>query len=511
MKLEFGSDIIKNYRRLAYKPWFALAEFIDNSTQSYFNHKVALDEAYAANSECLEVRITYDRASDILRISDNAFGMDLKELEDALVIGKVPENATGRSQFGFGMKTAACWFGNEWTIITKKLGSQIEHEVVINVEKVATGKTELEHVSRVKHEAQHYTVVEIRQLHTKLASRTVGKTKEFLSSMYRVDFRSKTLRLFWEDQELRWEDYIEFLTRHDGTEYKRDFSFSVGEKSVYGWTGILGPGSAGRPRAGLTILRRGRVIQGFPNSWRPESIFGQTLGSNNLVNQRICGEIFLDQFEVSQTKDEILWQDNEEDELETRLKSIASDFIEIANITWKSRHDTRGPSETEVKAAVAELQMEMQSQEFLDLIQLETVPPEEVLAASNRFLVEAAEKTAPTFVATVGDEFSCRVFLVVNASPNDMYYRGEGSNDNTGKGLSIVVNASHPHWSQLGNTESVLIYLRHCVYDAIAEWLSQKKSQGGGLKPNTVMAFKDKLLRLPSKIEQSNEFESGSA
>ena len=51
MQLQFGLDAIRNYRRLSYKPWYALAEFVDNSTQSYFNNQSVLDDAYEARSE----------------------------------------------------------------------------------------------------------------------------------------------------------------------------------------------------------------------------------------------------------------------------------------------------------------------------------------------------------------------------------------------------------------------------------------------------------------------------
>ena len=44
MKLELGLDVLRSYKRLPYKAWHALAEFVDNSTQSYFNNKAALDK-----------------------------------------------------------------------------------------------------------------------------------------------------------------------------------------------------------------------------------------------------------------------------------------------------------------------------------------------------------------------------------------------------------------------------------------------------------------------------------
>ena len=43
--LVIGTEAIRSYKRLSYKSWYALAEFVDNSTQSYFDHQAELDEA----------------------------------------------------------------------------------------------------------------------------------------------------------------------------------------------------------------------------------------------------------------------------------------------------------------------------------------------------------------------------------------------------------------------------------------------------------------------------------
>ena len=36
MKFQIGYEIINSYRRLAYTPWHALAEFVDNPTPAHF-------------------------------------------------------------------------------------------------------------------------------------------------------------------------------------------------------------------------------------------------------------------------------------------------------------------------------------------------------------------------------------------------------------------------------------------------------------------------------------------
>jgi hypothetical protein len=53
---------------------------------------------------------------------------------------------------------------------------------------------------------------------------------------------------------------------------------------------------------------------------------------------------------------------------------------------------------------------------------------------------------------------------------------------------------------QLKNKESILNFIRHCVYDAVAEWKTYFKI--GKIEPDTIKDFKDKLLRIPFEIEK---------
>lgn len=40
------SSVYATYKRLSYQPWTAIAEFVDNSTQSFYDHK---DELMSQN------------------------------------------------------------------------------------------------------------------------------------------------------------------------------------------------------------------------------------------------------------------------------------------------------------------------------------------------------------------------------------------------------------------------------------------------------------------------------
>ena len=505
MNIIIGPRAITSYRRLAYSPWHALAEFVDNSTQSYFDNQLSLDQQMKKDGgEVLMVSIVYDRQNGDLRVVDNAMGMSLKELERSLHVAFPPNNTHGRSKYGMGMKTAACWIGNKWTIKTKKLGEDCEHSVTIDVNKVAEEEGNgVDYNSLSKPTNIHYTIVEIVDLNQKFQGRTQGKIKDFLSSMYREDLQSGTLELRWQDQKLSWDrlDSRIYVAR-DGTKYLKDFKFNINGRRVQGCVGILARGS--RADAGFSILQAKRVVRGWPDAWRPSSLYGQMQGSNDLVNQRLVGEIHLDGFDVSHTKDSILWRDNQEEEVEAKLKEYCSDYREYAKIRRTQHDDQRGPNEVDVKAALDDLEKELSSPEMVDQINISAIPPEETIKAMNKKLITSVIDTREaTLQGTINSKPSIawKVFLD-KKSPNDPYVVSDSTKNNK---VTVIVNINHPYWAQLSGTESVRDYLRQCIYDSVAEW--QAMAKAATIDPNTIKLLKDHLLRVPLQMEFHGEVE----
>lgn len=495
LQLTIGPDAINSYKRLAYTPWHALAEFIDNSTQAYFDNKDLLDKSFKESNEILEVAVVYDKDAGLLRISDNSIGLSLNDLERALHVALPPANTKGRSKYGMGLKTAACWLGNRWTIQTKKLGETVEHHASIVVEKIAAGKSDLEYKAiSNRPAAKHYTIIEIRELNRPFHGRTIKKIRDFLSSMYREDFRNESLKLMWDGVPLQWRELDDRLLKDaEGNLYKRPFSFVVDGKKIHGWVGILERGS--RADAGFSIIHCGRVVRGYPDSWRPASLYGQLQGSNDLVNQRLVGEIHLDDFDVSHTKDDILWLGSQEEDVEKELGEHCADYKARANALRKNKDDERGPSELETIAAIDELKKELTSPEMIDAIELQTVPSPDVVASQAKNIAEAISKFEDTFSAVIG-QLRVRGFLRPDMSPNDPYVTHDSAKENE---VLIIINQAHPHWLQLKGSDGVLNYLRHCVYDGIAEWKAKHKA--AALNPDTIKVLKDQLLRVPFEIE----------
>jgi HSP90 family molecular chaperone len=97
ISLQIGLDAIASYKRLAYSPWHAIAELIDNSTQSYFNNQDALNTAKINKDDLpVTVIIDYNISKGVFRIEDNAMGMSYDELQSALVVAKPPVYTGGR-------------------------------------------------------------------------------------------------------------------------------------------------------------------------------------------------------------------------------------------------------------------------------------------------------------------------------------------------------------------------------------------------------------------------------
>ena len=74
------TGVYATYKNIKYDPWTAIAEFVDNSTQSYYDNKKKLKETKYWKH--LNVEIIYEKDAvngDKLIIRDNAYGMDFHD------------------------------------------------------------------------------------------------------------------------------------------------------------------------------------------------------------------------------------------------------------------------------------------------------------------------------------------------------------------------------------------------------------------------------------------------
>ena len=306
------SGVYATYKRLSYQPWTAIAEFVDNSTQSFYDHK---DELMAQKyAKGLKITIDYIEDAehgDRIEIYDDAYGMEWFDFQRAVVLDRPPKNTNGRNEFGMGLKTAACWFGSLWSVESTQLGSKNKYYTEINVDEVGKYKTEeidvREETVSLK---EHYTKIVIKNLNKKIrGARTVGKVKELLTSIYREDLRSGLVKIYYNGTMLQFKEAPVYTETVGGVskQWKKEVDFTIEHEgkllTVRGFIALRLPGSV--KDAGFTLLRRGRVIVGGSDSnYRPSEIFGD---SKTFTSQRLYGELHMDNWPVTQAKDNFDW------------------------------------------------------------------------------------------------------------------------------------------------------------------------------------------------------------
>lgn len=315
-----GVSILSVLRHLNYKPWFALAEFVDNSLQSYLSHEDAL-RRLEGDGYRLHVAIEPDPADrSRLSIRDNAAGIYEAEYPRAFRPAEIPPDRTGLSEFGMGMKSAACWFSRCWTVRTTALGEAVERTVSFDIDRIVRDSLEeLVVETRPVDPNAHYTEIVLSALHKPLQTRTIAKVREHLASIYRIFLSEGALELVFDREALSYSQPAVLVAPYfkdpsgEAVRWEKtiDLDFGLGLQA-HGFAALRDPGNVSK--AGFALFRRNRLIEGSADeSYRPEYIFGK---SNSYRHQRLFGELHLEGFEVSHTKDGFRWEEHEEIVLE---------------------------------------------------------------------------------------------------------------------------------------------------------------------------------------------------
>jgi hypothetical protein len=313
-----GVSILSVLRHLNYKPWFAMAEFVDNAIQSAISRHKQLESVEKEKGYKLRVDIELTTTdSGRIRIADNAAGISKKDYVRAFRPAEIPPDANGLSEFGMGMKSAACWFSPSWTVRTTALGEDVERKVSFDIKKIVHDDIqELDVQTSKTLPNSHYTEIILKNLFKVPHGNTVNKMKEHLASIYRVFLRDDFLELYFDGEKLVYEDPKILVAPYYKTPkatpkvWRKDIKFSFGGGiKVKGFAAIRETGNTSS--AGLALFRRNRLIIGSADEgYRPEFVFGKP---NSYRYQRIFGEFHLDGVEVSHTKDGFKWEEYEEE------------------------------------------------------------------------------------------------------------------------------------------------------------------------------------------------------
>ena len=269
------SDIVKNvsirfkpgaygaYRSMNNKIWYALSEFVDNAVQSYSENKEALELVEGSDFQ-LEIKIDVDISNDFIRVSDNAGGIDRLNFIRAFEPANIPTDISGLSEFGMGMKIAAIWFADKYTVKTKALGEDYERVVEFDLNKVMNeGKEDLEVTNIKSNKSKHYTTITLNELsHNKPTGNPMqlAKIREHVTSIYRKFINRGTLKLLFNGQELKFEEpeilfapYVDDL-KGESVNWKKEVNWDAGKYKVSGFIGLLSNMSS--IHSGLSLFRR---------------------------------------------------------------------------------------------------------------------------------------------------------------------------------------------------------------------------------------------------------------
>ena len=328
-----GVSVLGVLRHLNYKPWYALGEFVDNAVESFVKHREELEKAHGGGLK-LRVNIDIDSALPArISIRDNAAGIFESEYDRAFRPAAIPPDRSGLAEFGMGMKSAACWFAPRWSVRTSALGEPVARKVRFDIENIVNDDIKELTIHEVQEKIEnHYTEIILEDIFHVPIGRTISKLKEHLTDIYREFIRNGLLELRFNGDALIYRDpkilEAPYFKVKDGPDriWRKDIEFDFGNGlSVHGFAALREKAST--TKAGFSLFRRGRVIQGSGDEgYRPVHVFGQ---SNSYRYQRLFGELHLDGFEVSHTKDGFRWDENEQPFLELLRDHLDSEDLPL--------------------------------------------------------------------------------------------------------------------------------------------------------------------------------------
>lgn len=498
-----GVTILSVLQHLNYQPWFALAEFVDNALQSFLADAEAI-KAVEGGTATLQVDIEMDlEGPGRIVIRDNAAGIARADFPRAFRPAEVPVDRTGLSEFGMGMKSAACWFARKWTVRTKALGEPVEHTVQFDIADIVSRRLETMAVtSRPAPATHHYTEVILDDLHHPPKGRTVGKIKEHLASIYRTFLRDGSLRLRFRREDLVYTDPPVLSAppyRNLGAErvlWRKEIDFDFGQgQHVRGFAALRE--TASTPYAGFALFRRNRLIVGSGDeTYRPAKIFGN---SNSYRFQRLFGELHLEGFEVSHTKDGFRWEEYEDVFLDLLREELERAPIDL--LAQAEGHRTRATKKslaTGAQAATDDVARIVQT-DIPPIIEREAsapppapLPPE-LPASENLVSTRLVELTC------AGQAWEVQVRTTIEPSIGDWlrigerYTRMEERNRQV-RCLSIEMSWSHPFVTRFigANNENVEVLLRTATAFALSLVMTEDATS---VSPSFALHYMNTLLR----------------
>ena len=196
--------VYSTFRYINNKVWNALAEYIDNSIQSFEDHK---EELTTLNRDGkLHIRIDIDFTNETITILDDAYGITEQNYQRAFELANLPLDNQGLNEFGMGMKVSSIWLSNTWTVETSAYGEPVRKTMTFDLKEVVDNEEMELPVDEVACEKDlHYTKITLKNLSmNKPTNRQMAYIRKHLASIYTKYLREKTVEIVVNDEQLEY-------------------------------------------------------------------------------------------------------------------------------------------------------------------------------------------------------------------------------------------------------------------------------------------------------------------
>lgn len=347
--ITIGANMYGRISDLPNTPSHVLAEFVDNALQSSRDKKeqlLAIDADYR-----LRVNIDFEwdettNQATAITVTDNAGGIDADNYTKAFKLANIPDNNEGLNEFGMGLKTAALWLGNEWSVKTSALGETVSRSITFDLDKVlADSLTKLVVKAEDAEITEHYTTIRITAPTSKSPTKkAMDKIRTELSSIYRKSLRQNETDIYVDGIKLTFEESEILMApsvkdpQGPAIYWRKNIDFKFGKYRATGFIGILK--DINSTKNGFVLLRRGRVVYGAETDGRyfPKSLSGST---GTFRYKRIFGELELEGFAVSFNKNDLQDKENLEALMEMLRGEIHTKEFDLYNQAEDYRLDER--------------------------------------------------------------------------------------------------------------------------------------------------------------------------
>lgn len=475
--ITIGANMYGRISDITNTPSHVLAEFVDNAIQSYIDNKQELlnqDPDYKLKVEIiLEWDNNDDNRASMISIRDNAGGIGKDNFANAFKLAHTPDDNSGLNEFGMGMKTAALWLGEEWSVESTAIGEDVSRKIVFDLNNVMANELKsLPVTHKTADVSEHFTLVKITSPTKNVPSiKSLQKIKDELASIYRKYLRTDEIELIVNESPLSYSDPVVLTApfhkktgQPEGEKlyWRKDIDFSFGKYRATGFIALLN--TMQQTKNGLALLRRGRVVVGAETDGRyfPKVLFG-TVGSPRY--KRLFGELELDGFDVAFNKNDIQDRENLEMLMEALKSEIHTKNFDLYTQAENYREDERAK---QVKKIVRGHNTSKEKDKRIEIntkpepVLFPTAPPEQIIEPT------VIDQYNDTYVVN-GFPYTLKVQFV-DSGKDLLWIRVSKETNNT---VICNINTSHLYFEQFGKPTPAIIALLKTI--AIAKFIAQKK------------------------------------